>query len=268
MNTENVTTEVSFDGKNFQKLYVYEIKNLCEEMVRTLLSSDKPDTNNLKQKFNDEYASKCTRFNPSIEFCIHELHMAIKDPLCFGNEEVLISNGKRAYFVSSATYNSEGFDINNINREDIGMPILTDETINYDPTLKNYSTYNNGIIDEDGYIDNSFVENSSSLGEIILMHKLFADKSVYDDYMKTKQFYKSPLEYITSRPNCIAVSKINDKFNLQFVSENDGRVKEFINELTSNDLTDDLPLVGAQNITPMVLPEESEEIDIPIKKAA
>lgn len=264
MNTESVTTEISFDGKSFQQLYVYEIRNLCDEMVRALLESDKPDEKHLKDKYNNEYANKCTRFSPSVEFCIHELHMMIKDPLCLGNGEVLASNGKRAYLISEATFNSEGFDVTAVTKEDIGRPVLNDETVGYDPNITNLSLITKGIVDSDGYVDSSFVGSITSLGEIVLMDKLFSDKALYEDYIANRVYFSSPLEFITSKPNCIAIAKENERYKLRYVSENDGKVQNFIDTLEQKDLIEEnLPLILPEVLAPMA----TQEIDLPMKKA-
>lgn len=251
---ENIvnTTEVRINGNKdtaFQALYPYEIKNLCETMVRALLESNKPDEKNLKEKYYNEYANKYGRFNSSIEFCLHELGMAIKDPLSLGNGEVLISNGNRLYIVSAETFNNPNFDIKQINREDIGYPKLNDDNIVYDPTLTNFDMMKQGVVTNDGYLDASFAGSINALGELLVMDTIFSNKEMYEGYQATKRLYDNALAWILAQPDVIKVSRGTDnRILVEYVSENGERITNFLNNLAAQDLlSDNVPAVVGEN---------------------
>lgn len=233
---------------DFHELPFYEIQGLCGEIVNTAISKNEE----YKNKF-EEYKNKITRFSPEFEFCIHELGWYLYDPFCLGNDEVLFSNGNRCYIAPMDFVNKEGFNRHDVKNEDKGYPVLTDENVKYDSTLKNDSLYEEGIVDERGYVSASFVPNIETLAEIELMTSMIGSKEVYLDYMRFKNAYSSKLEYLTSKKNVISVKRLEDgTFTLQFVSGNDGIVGEFIQRLNNEEKIAELdPMLGNEHTSIM-----------------
>lgn len=218
-----------FDVKgNFHELYFYKIQGLFEVMTKVAIEA----SSELKEKYEKEYKGKITRFSSELEFCLHELGWMIFDPFCRGKDEVLFSNGKRSYIASTNYVSTPDFDRKKIDNEDVGFPLLTDEYVCYDSELKHYDKMDGGIIDEEGYVSSFFLPSMEDLATLELMHKMVGDEKTYTDYLMHKDEFSSSLEYLTSKKNVIGIKKLNDgKCTLEFVSENDGKVQQFIEEL-------------------------------------
>lgn len=226
---------------DFHNLYFYKIQELCEVMVNTAIL----DSDDLKIKYETEYKGKITRFSSEVEFCLHELGWMIYDPFCQERDEVLFSNGNRCYVASTKYVKKVGFDRKKVNNDKIGFPLLTDEAIDYQEDLANIDKINEGIVDERGFISAKFLPNMNDLASIVLMFDLIKNEEKYNDYINHKDEYANALEYLTSKKNVISIKKLeNGTFALEFVSENDGKVQSFIDNLEKmNKVAELVPLV-------------------------
>ncbi len=237
-----------FDSKlNFHELPFYEIEGLCDTIVKTAIEKSEE----LKMKY-EKYKKNITRFSASFEFCLHELGWMLYDPFEIGNDEVLFSNGERCYIASVKFIKKEGFDRKKINYPEVGYPRLDDNTIGYDPNIS-ITSINEGIVDEYGYVDSKFTDSIDTLAEIEVMFENMKSEASYLEYLRQKAFYPSKLEYITSRPNTISAKKLADgNISLQFVSENTGKVENFINRLREQDmLAEYIPIKGNEETSIM-----------------
>lgn len=244
-------------NKKFHKLDFYKMQGLFEEMTKAACNAS-PE---MKDKFEKEYKSKITRFSCELEFCLHELGWMIYNPFCEKVDEnqtidpsnlkgnVLFSNGKRTYISSVGYVMKSDFDRKSIDVEETGFPKLTDEYVGYDSDLKNYEAMDGGIIDEQGYVSSFFLPSMEDLATLELLHKMVGDKETYEDYMMHKDEYANNLDYLTSKKNVIAIKKLNDgSCTLEYVSENDGKVQKFIDELKEeNRIAEFVPLVVEEN---------------------
>lgn len=216
---------------NFHELPFYEIEGLCEEIAAKAASL----SNDYREKYED-YKKNITRFSASFEFCLHELGWMLYDPFSLGNDEVLFSNGERCYIASMDYVTKEGFNRKDVQNKEVGYPRLDDTTIGYDPNIS-ITSINNGIVDSEGYVDSSFADSLDTLADIEVMFENISSREAYQTYMSSKPYYQTKLEYITSRPNTMSARKLPDgNISLQFVSENTGKVEEFINRLKSQDM--------------------------------
>lgn len=226
--TKDLKTGVYDSKGEFRELYFYKMQGLFEEMTKAAIKAS-PE---LKEKYENEYKKKITRFSSELEFCLHELGWMIYDPFCQGSDDVLFSNGKRTYVASEDYIKRPDFDRKKINNDKTGFPKLTDEYVGYDADLKDYEAMNAGIIDEQGYVSSFFMPSMEDLATLELMHKMVKDERTYIDYLMHKDEYSSALEYLTSKKNVIAIKKLNDgTCTLEYVSENDGKVKKFIDSI-------------------------------------
>ena len=227
----------------FHELPFYEIEGLCNEIVATAISKSEE----YRAKY-EEYKNNITRFSPAFEFCLHELGWMLYDPFCLGTDEVLFSNGHRCYIASINYVKKEGFDRHSITNENVGYPRLDDQVVGYDPNIQ-VDSIKEGIVDEKGYVDGSFVDSLYTLAEIEVMFNNIKDKEAYLDFMRSKNQYETKLDYLTSKKNVIAAKKLEDgSVSIRFVSENDGKVQEFIDNLKeSGKLADFTPIVGNEN---------------------
>lgn len=224
----------------FHELPFYEIEGLCNEIVKTAVSKSEK-----YKELYEEYKKNITRFSPAFEFCIHELGWMLYDPFCLGNDEVLFSNGKHCYVASTSYIEKPDFDRHSVDNPEVGYPTLTDAAIGYDPEIKTDSI-NEGIVDELGYVDSGFANSLDTLAEIEVMFSMMKDKNAYEEYIQNKDLYTTKLDYITSKKNVISAKKLEDgSVSIGFVSENDGKVQDFIERLREEDkLADYIPLVA------------------------
>lgn len=244
-------------NKKFHKLDFYKMQGLFEEMTKAACNAS-PE---MKKLYEKEYKGKITRFSSELEFCLHELGWMIYNPFCEQVDEgpsfdpehpkgnVLFSNGKRTYISSGGYIMKPDFDRKSIDVEETGFPKLTDEYVGYDANLKDYDAMNAGIIDEQGYVSSFFLPSMEELATLELLHKMIKDKETYEDYMLHKDEFANALDYLTSQKNVIAIKKLNDgSCTLEYVSENDGKVQQFIDELKAKDkIAEFVPLVVEEN---------------------
>lgn len=216
---------------NFHEIPFYEIEGLCEKIA----SKSSELSYEYKAKY-DEYKANITRFSSAFEFCLHELGWMLYDPFSLGKDEVLFSNGSRCYIASLKYVKTPGFDRKSINEEEFGYPRLYDREIGYDPNIS-ITSINNGIVDEKGYVDSAFTDSIDVLADIEVMMENIRSEESYNEYMASRLLYPSKLEYLTSRKNTMKAEKLPDgNISLQFVSENDGKVLNFIERLKKTDM--------------------------------
>lgn len=217
--------------KNFHELPFYKIEGLCEAIVKK--SCELSEEYQAKYK---EYQANITRFSAPFEFCLHELGWMLYDPFSLGNDEVLFSNGKRCYVASLEYVSSPEFDRKSVNDENFGYPRLDDANIGYDPNIS-ITSINEGIVDGLGYVDSKFADSIDTLADIEVMMENIGSEEAYRGFIASRHFYTSKLEYLTSRPNTLKASKLPDgNISVEFVSENDGKVEDFINRLKNADM--------------------------------
>ena len=211
------------------ELHMYQIEGLCKAMMTTAIKDEK-----YAAVYEEKYNGKYTYFSEALEFCLHELGWMLLDPFVTGKEDVLFSNGHQCYVTSLEKATSEGFDRHSIQRDELAINALTDETVSYDKSLTKVEEYDDGIVTDAGYVSAKFLgEDLNKLARIMILHRMIHDKELYDDFMVNRPAYSSALDYLTAFPNVIAVDKLeNGQFLVRFVSENDGRVLDFINSLT------------------------------------
>ncbi len=224
-----MTGVIDTKGK-FHQLYFYKIEELCQVLTRKAIDENL----DLRKKYNKMYHGKITRFSKDILFCLHELGWMIYDPFALGREEVLFSNGERAYIASLDYVQQPGFNRMDINNETVGFPLLTDKFIGY-KGLDSLDGIEEGIIDELGYVSSAFLPSLNDLATIILMFDMMKSEEVYRDYLEKRDVLKTPLEYITSKKNCISIKKLEDEtYTISYVTENDGAVQDFIDALEAS----------------------------------
>ncbi len=224
-----MTGVIDTKGK-FHQLYFYKIEELCQVLTRKAIDENLE----LRKKYNAEYHGKITRFSKDVLFCLHELGWMIYDPFSLGREEVLFSNGKRDYIASLDYVQQPGFNRFEVDNEHVGFPLLTDSFIGY-KKLDSLDGIEEGIIDEEGYVSSAILPSLNDLATIILMFDMMRDEEVYRDYLENKDIFKTPLEYITSKKNCISIKKLEDEtYTISYVTENDGVVKDFIDALIAS----------------------------------
>lgn len=227
----------------FHELPFYEIEGLCEAIVdkATSLSSE------YALKY-EQYKKNITRFSPAFEFCMHELGWMLYDPFCEGNDEVLFSNGNRCFVASVNYVSKEGFDRKKIKHDDVGYPVLYDEVIKFDPETLS-ENIDKGIVDEQGFVSSTFTDDLQTLAEIMVMFVNMKDEDSYRSYMNSKDYYNTKLDYLTSRKNVIVATKLEDgSISLRYVSENDGKVQEFIDRLKNEGRLAELaPIISDEN---------------------
>lgn len=226
----------------YHELPFYEIEGLMKKIVETATQKSAK-----YQKIYSSYKEKITRFSPELEFCLHELGWMLYDPFLQGNDEVLFSNGTRCYLASREYVLKKGFDRHSID-VDLGYPILTDENIKYDSEIS-LDNIDEGIIDSKGYVDSHFTDSLDTLAEIEVMENTIGNKEAYEDYLQNKDIYPTKLEYITSKKNVIAAKKLEDgSLTLQFVSENDDKVQDFIDRAKSeHKIAELIPMTQEEN---------------------
>lgn len=210
-----------------KELFYYEIKELFERIMKLAIE----DNEEYRKIYEEKYEGKYTCFSDAIEFCLHELGWMIYDPYSVGADKVMFSNGNMSYVADRKVVLAEGFDRKSVTAT-TGMPRLTDENVSYDKTLMNFDSYEEGIVTEDGYVSSHvFNDKLNILSRVMLMHEMTGSETLYKHYMENRPSYATTLEYYTSFPNVISVKKQGDSFSLQYVSENDGKVQEFIDTL-------------------------------------
>lgn len=221
----------------FQEIDLYDVSRLCHLIVNKVIK------NNIELKnVYEEYKNNITRFNPDFEFCLHELGLCLLDPLCTGKDQILFSSNKHTYLIDHNIFNKDylpkNFNIENTDADILlDFPILTDKNVDYDKDFSNYKFYSEGIADEKGYVDAKFIHGLDNLSKVLIINKIIEDKSFYENciYSLIKKCY--PVMILTNRVNCISLKrKDNNSFLLEYVSENTGKLQEFIKYLEDNNM--------------------------------
>ena len=245
---EDIKYGVVGPNKELKELYMFEIKGLFEQLMKVAIENDEE----YKRVYEEKYAGKYNCFSEAIEFCLHELGWMIYNPFANGKKDVLFSNGENTYVTTLERVQEEGFDRLSITAP--GMPRLTDENVSYDKTLTKLETYDDGIVTEKGYVSATpFREDLNILTRMMLLHEMAGNEKLYNHFLENRPKYTSALDYFTSFPNVIAVDKLeNGQYLVRFVSENDGRVLDFINGLIISG--------NMANYDPMIVEEQPSSL--------
>jgi hypothetical protein len=83
---------------------------------------------------------------------------------------------------------------------------------------------------------------------------LFSER-LYKDVLSNRK-KMTDLEYITSKPNCICIKRDGDKFNLSYVSDNLGKVGNFIQKLKDEHLIAKYDMLPTPS-TDLTVPEDT-----------
>lgn len=224
----------------FQEVNTYDIKSLCKSIVNKITSQDYQ----MKLLFY-EYQKNITRFDPNFEFCLHELGLCVLDPLGTGKDQILLSHNKHTYLLQSNPFN-DSYKPKDFNLFDsktdiiIDYPTLTDKNVGYRDNFQDMSNITEGIADSYGYVDSFFVRGIDNLAKIELIDEMLGNKNYYDEDVYLLKHNIKPLEILTNRSNCISIKRNPDgKFSIEFLSENTGKLKEFIDNLSNNNLISD-----------------------------
>ena len=67
------------------------------------------------------------------------------------------------------------------------------------------------------------------------MNDMLFSERLYKDVLANRK-KQTDLQYMTSKPNCICVKRDGEKFSLSYVSDNLGKVGNFIQKLKDNKL--------------------------------
>jgi len=213
---------------------LFQIGPYLTGVVREELKKD--PIMNAKYVFMKE---KIKRFDPNVIFALTDLGYKIIAPFAKSRDNVLFSNGGTLFVASKNYVLGRYFKPELLNDKD-GIQVPTDETIKYDIDLMNLSEMNEGIIDNRGYVDSSYLDNVTEktpgktsnelLASFLLMNDMLFSEHVYKDVISNRK-KQTDLEYLTSKPNCICIKRDGEKFNLSYVSENSGKVDFFIKKL-------------------------------------
>ena len=206
-----------------------------------------------------------TRFSPEVMFALTDLGYKIVAPFARCRDKVIFSNGGVLFIASKNYVEGRYFDISKLKDSD-GIQIPTDEVIGFDKNITNLDNIKNGIADDNGYVDSTFLDKYTEndvgtdsidlLASLLLMNDMLFSERLYKDVLSSRK-KKTDLEYITSKPNCICVERVGDKFSLSYVSENLGKVGNFIQKLKDQQLIakyDVLPVPS----TELVVQEEND----------
>lgn len=184
------------------ELYFYEIEGLCENLMNVVSDYNRYEQSVKKMK------KEVTRLSSALEFCIHELHWSLLDPYC-----------------KDAAYELRSDD----------LPIMTDELIGYSSNLDS-SEMVEGIIDDKGFISFERFTDKEQAASIILMHEMIKNKDLYEKYIRARTLNRqlTAYDFLVSIPNVVGIKRPNpleEKFVLNYVSANQGKVAEFIEYL-------------------------------------
>ena len=182
---------------------------------------------------------KIRRFDTDVMFALTDLGYKIIAPFAKSRDNVLFSNGG-TLFIASKNYVMGRYFNPELLKDSDGIQVPTDETIGYDIDLKDFADYKEGIIDNRGYVDSTYLDNVTNktpgkssndlLASFLLMNDMLFSERIYKDVIANRK-KQTDLEYLTSQPNCICIKRDGEKFNLSYVSENSGKVDFFIKEL-------------------------------------
>ena len=222
----------------FEPLPLFQIGPRLEGTVREAIKKD-PVANFEFQLMK----SQMKRFSPEVMYAIVKLGYKIVAPFAKSRDNVLFSNGGTLFVASKNYVCGKFFEPDKLKDED-GIQVPTDEVIKYDPELTNIDNIDEGIIDEYGYVDSTYLSNATKnnvgkgnldlLASFLLMNDMLFSERIYKDVL-TDRKKKTDLAYITSKPNCVCIKRDGDKFSLSYVSENTGKVEKFIDRLKEED---------------------------------
>ena len=261
--------DICFYGPDNQEIRgnYFIVKKKCEEILDTVINNNEKCRRIYEEKYKDRY----TYFSAAMDYCMRVLDFKVALPAGVLDKELAPGEeaSNRALFAVNNMLYVDSIDriIDGSAREyalmhpEAGIPQLTDETVGYDASLSNINSYDDGIVTEKGYVSSRFVKyNMEDLASIMLLDALSEDMELYNQYRETYQEGRMAFEFYTALPNIIGIDNLdNGTFALSFVSENNGRVQDFINALENNGLLADLdPQVVEPFPAPMVI--ESEPI--------
>lgn len=221
----------------FLEIDLYDVSRLCKSIVKKIT-----EKNYSYKLLFYEYEKNITRFSPEFEFCLHELGMCLYDPLCTGKDQILFSKDKHAYLLAHNPFNEE-YRPKDFNIEDsrvevlLDFPELTDKNVGYQPNFENINIISEGIIDNKGYVDSSFSHGIKNLAKIELINELITDKNFYDNAIYKLMNKVPAINILTDRPNCLSITRNPDgKYSLEYLSDNNGKIERFIEDLKDNNL--------------------------------
>ena len=222
-----------------EKMPLFQIGPYLVGVVRNAIKDDMI----LNAKY--QYMRQCiTRFSPEVILALTDLNYKIVAPFAKSVNNVLFSNGGALFMASKNYVCGRYFKPEQLPDSD-GYPIPTDEMIKYDKELANIDNIQCGIIDNNGYVDSTFLDpvtkvdpgrtSNVLLASLLLMNDMLFYEPLYKDALKNRK-KMNDLEYMTSKPNCICIQRDGDKFNLSYVSDNLGKVGNFIQKLKDQQL--------------------------------
>ena len=242
-----------------EKMPLFQIGPYLVGVVREAISKDM--LANAKYQF---MRSKITRFSPEVIFALTDLGYKIVAPFARSRDNVLFSNGGSLFIASKNYVFGRYFDPEKLKDVD-GIQVPTDEVIEYDKNITNIDNIKNGIVDNNGYVDSTYLDkvtekdpaNSSNdlLASFLLMNDMLFSERLYKDVLSSRK-KMTDLEYITSKPNCICIKRDGDKFNLSYVSDNLGKVGNFIQKLKDEHLIAKYDMLPTPS-TDLTVPEDT-----------
>ncbi len=223
----------------FENMAMFQIGPYLTGVVREAIKTDM--FLNAKYVFMKD---KVTRFNPEVMFALTDLGFKIVAPFAKSRDNVLFSNGG-ALFVASKNYVLGRYFNPELLKDTEGIQVPTDEIIKYDPNLSNVDNITEGIIDDYGYVDSTYLSNVTNrqpgesrnelLASFLLMNDMLFNERLYKDVLVNRK-KKTDLEFITSKPNCVCIKKDPNGFAISYVSDNTGKVGDFIKKLEEKNL--------------------------------
>ena len=222
-----------------EKMPLFQIGPYLTGAVREAIAKDM--LANAKYQYMRQHM---TRFSPDVMFALTDLGYKIVAPFARSRDNVLFSNGG-TLFVASKNYVLGRYFNPDLLKDKDGIQVPTDETIAFDKNIANLDKIQNGIVDNNGYVDSTYLDNVTEkdpnnnsndlLASFLLMNDMLFSERLYKDVLANRK-RQSDLEFITSKPNCICVKREGDKFSLSYVSENLGKVGNFIQKLKDEQL--------------------------------
>lgn len=222
-----------------EKMPLFQIGPYLTGAVREAIAKDMMA--NAKFQFMKQ---KMTRFSPEVMFALTDLGYKIVAPFARSRDNVLFSNGGSLFVASKNYVFGRYFDPDKLKDID-GIQVPTDETIGFDKNIANIDNIKNGIVDNNGYVDSTYLDNVTAkepgvdsndlLASFLLMNDMLFSERLYKDVLANRK-KQTDLQYMTSKPNCICVKRDGEKFSLSYVSDNLGKVGNFIQKLKDNKL--------------------------------
>lgn len=184
------------------ELPFYEIDGLCERLMNVVSNTDQYEQSAKKMQ------REVTRLSSALEFLIHELHWSLLDPYC----------------------KTEAYELKSDD-----LPVMTDELIGYSSELDPTKIVE-GIIDDKGFISFERFTDKEQAASIILMHEMIKNEELYSKYTRARILNRNltAYDFLVSIPNVVGIKRPNpseEKFILNYVSANQGKVAEFVEYL-------------------------------------